>query len=89
MLTWLQPMVDRWVTLREVWYDRYTFRPTRSWCCSIETEESVLRAKLSNYKSDRRSMLATPADADSRRQLMAHQFDLFFPETAQRDASSR
>ena len=75
MLTWHQPIKDRWVTLREVWYDRETFLPTVV-ILFDRNGRAQLRAKLSDYRP---ITLQTPA-ADGAAPRVAHRYELFFPE---------
>jgi hypothetical protein len=75
MLTWSQPVEDRWVTLREVWYDRRTFEPRLIWLFD-KNGRVVLRGKLGEF---------APFDgADASAPRTARTFDLFFPETKSR-----
>lgn len=72
MLTWHQPLKDRWVTLREVWYDRSTLQPRRIWLFDRDGRV-VVRAKLDRFEPMRTSESeSTP--------LTARSFELFFPE---------
>ena len=74
MLSWHQPIADRWVTLREVWYDRKSFEPRRIWLFDRDGRV-VLRARL-----DRFSAMRTKR-GDASPPVTARAFDLFFPET--------
>lgn len=75
MLTWHQPLKDRWVTLREVWYDRSSFEPRRIWLFDRDGKV-VVRAKLSQFEPMRQKSddTSTPRTARS--------FELFFPESS-------
>lgn len=73
MLTWHQPLVDRWVTLREVWYDLETLRPKYVWLFD-RNGRVILRAKL-----DRFEPMSTAEKENA--PVTARTFELFFPET--------
>ncbi len=75
MLTWHQPLKDRWVTLREIWYDRSSFEPRRIWLFDRDGKV-VLRAKLSQFEPMR-----VRAD-DTQAPRTARSFELFFPESS-------
>jgi hypothetical protein len=75
MLTWHRPITDRWATVREVWYDRQTLRPTRMWMFDRDGRV-LLRAILSDF---RRLRMSDSSAAD-----MASRFDLAFPQTQAR-----
>lgn len=76
MLTWHAPITDRWVTLREIWYDRATLMPKRIWMFD-RNGRVALKATLGEFR---------PMDdqdaADAPR--VAHTFDLYFPENRSR-----
>lgn len=75
MLTWSQPIGDRWVTLREVWYDRRTFEPRRIWLFDHDGRVA-LKAKLGEF---------APLDGDdANAPRTARLYDLMFPETGSR-----
>ncbi len=75
MLTWHQPLKDRWVTLREVWYDRANLEPKRIWLFD-RNGRVVVRARL-----DRFEPMGTKNEGASRART-ARGYELFFPETA-------
>lgn len=74
MLEWHVPITDRWVTLREVWYDRQTLEPRRIWLFDRNGRVAVA-AQLSDF-----SPMEDAADTTAAPK-MARTFDLFFPET--------
>ena len=76
MLTWHVPITDRWVTLREVWYDRATLKPKMVWLFDRDGRVA-LRAKLGDVR---------PMDVsnDATAPTVARSFDLFFPENGSR-----
>jgi hypothetical protein len=74
MLTWHQPLRDRWVTLREIWYDRATLEPRRIWLFD-RNGRVILRAKLGATE------VMTVKDQSAAQPRMARNFELFFPET--------
>lgn len=81
MLTWHQPTIDRWVTLREVWYDRETFLPTLV-ILFDRNGRVVLRANLGKYEPIR---LESGESADGQpAPLVAREIKMFFPETLSR-----
>ena len=75
MLTWSKPSGDRWIVLREVWYDRATLEPRRVWLFD-RNGRVVLRARLSGFAP------FDGAAADGPR--VARGFDLFFPASGSR-----
>lgn len=74
MLTWHQPLKDRWVTLREVWYDVETLEPERIWLFD-RNGRVLLRARLSRFEP------MTLKNNDPNGPRMARGFELFLPET--------
>jgi hypothetical protein len=78
MLTWHVPITDRWVTLREVWYDRGSLQPKMVWLFD-RNGRVALRAKL----GDVRPMDVSDGDAAAAPKV-ARSFDLFFPENGSR-----
>lgn len=69
MIVWSAPTPDRWVVLKEVWYDRKTLLPR-----AILLFDSRGRIVTRAYLADYREIQDTTAK-------MATSFDLFFPET--------
>jgi hypothetical protein len=78
MLTWHVPITDRWVTLREVWYDRESLQPKMVWLFD-RNGRVALRAKLGNVQP----MDVTDGDAAAAPKV-ARSYDLFFPENNSR-----
>lgn len=74
MLTWHTPITDRWVTLREVWYDRATLQPKIVWLFD-RSGRVALRAKL----ADVRPMDVSDGDPNAAPRV-ARSYDLFFPD---------
>lgn len=77
MLTWHQPLKDRWVTLREIWYDRQTFEPRRLWLFDRDGRV-LLRAKLDQFEPMSRFTSDVP---DAPAPKTARRYEVFFPET--------
>jgi hypothetical protein len=72
MFLWAAPLPDRWIALKEVWYDRETKLP-RLVNLFDENGRVILRAYLKDHG---------PIDgADGK---IAYRFELFFPETKTR-----
>lgn len=69
MFVWTAPLADRWIPVKEVWYDRQTKLP-RLVNLFDEHGRIVLRA----YLRDHRAVQGSTG-------LIAHRFELFFPET--------
>lgn len=77
MLTWHQPLKDRWVTLREIWYDRQTFEPSRLWLFD-RNGRVILRARLDRFQP------ITQRETEATAPRTARSFEIFFPETGTR-----
>jgi hypothetical protein len=75
MLSWHTPITDRWVTVREIWYDRQTLQPRLIWLFD-RNGRVVLRGKLSNF--------GPVQDLGNDAPQVAQTFDLFFPESNSR-----
>lgn len=68
MFTWNVPLADRWVAVKEVWFDRKTKLP-ETILLFDENGRVIVRAWLREHKS-----------IDGQRGMIATSFDLFFPE---------
>lgn len=71
MLVWSVKADDRWVAVKEVWYDRQTFLP-RLVVLFDANGRIVLRAYLSQHQ---------PVGAETDAPKIATRYELFFPET--------
>ena len=72
MFVWAAPLPDRWVALKEVWYDRRTALP-KLVLLFDENGRIVLRAYLSEHR-----------DVEGIQGKIATRFELYFPETRSR-----
>lgn len=78
MFTWVTPLADRFVAIKEVWYDRQTLRPRLVNLFGAEGR-IVLRAYLSNPR--RVKMEGVPEDQQP---TVPGKYDLLFMETQSR-----
>jgi hypothetical protein len=78
MFVWNAPMPDRWVALKEVWYDRRTLRPTLVMLYD-ENGRVLVRAELRNHRPV--EVEGTPRD---RWPVIAGEYRLYFPENEAR-----
>jgi hypothetical protein len=68
MFTWNAPLADRWIAVKEVWYDRQTKLP-KTILLFDENGRVVVRAWLTKHRA-----------VEGQRGQIASQFDLYFPE---------
>jgi hypothetical protein len=74
MFVWNAPLPDRWVAIKEVWYDRATLRPTLVMLYDADGRV-VVRAELRNHRPVEVKDL--PRD---RWPVVAGEYRLFFPD---------
>jgi hypothetical protein len=75
VFTWVARAPDRFVALKEVWYDRKTKRPTRVRLFD-DNGRVLLRAQLSEFNG-----VELPDVPRDQRPVVAHRYDLEFPDT--------
>lgn len=63
MVTWHVASVDRWITQREVWYDRATLEPRFIWLFD-QNGRVIVRAKMSDYATVEGSTVTMPRSAN-------------------------
>ena len=80
MFVWNAPSVrgDRWVAVKEVWYDRETLLPTRVFLFD-ENGRVVLRAQLAGHAPVR-----APDVPEGQWPLVAREYRLYFPDSGSR-----
>jgi hypothetical protein len=75
MLTWNSKLPDRWVAVKEVWYDRQTKRPMLVLLFDVDGRV-LLRAKLSQHKP-----VELPDGDKATWPTVATRYELFFPDS--------
>lgn len=80
VFTWVMPQADRFIALKEVWYDRQTMHPERVSLFDPEGR-ALLRAELSDHRP-----VDVPDVAREPLPTVPGKYDLFFPDTQSRMA---
>lgn len=80
VFTWVMPQVDRFIAVKEVWYDRQTMRPRRVVLFGAEGRV-LLSAELSEHRP-----VEVPGAPPGQRPTVPGKYDLFFPDTQSRMA---
>ena len=75
MFVWNAHLPDRWIAVKEVWYDRQTKRPTRV-ALFDRNGRTILGAFLSNFVP-----VDVPNVAEKDRPMIASEYKLFFPDS--------
>ena len=75
MVIWNEPLADRWIAQKEIWYDHHTYRP-RKIILYDGNGRVILRANLANHEP-----VEVQGMPRERWPALATSYDLFFPET--------
>ena len=78
MFVWVAPLPDRWVALKEIWYDRQTKLPTLVMLYDANGRVAM-RAELKNHRT-----VEVPDTPRERWPRVASEFLMYFPETGTR-----